>query len=65
MHFEDGECTQSRSQNVHNTWRHILRDRQGIRTEYESRMGTYDQDIHGGSVGNVQDEFCRKLTRRT
>eukprot|EP00866_Antonospora_locustae_P002414 jgi/Antlo1/2414/551 len=52
------------TQNVHvlNTWRHILRDRLGIRTEYESRMGTYDQDIYGGSVGNVLDVFYRKFT---
>eukprot|EP00866_Antonospora_locustae_P000737 jgi/Antlo1/737/1273 len=47
---------------VHNTWRYILRDRLGIRTEYESRMGTFDQDIYGGSVGNVLDVFYRKFT---
>eukprot|EP00866_Antonospora_locustae_P000384 jgi/Antlo1/384/174 len=52
------------TENVHvlNTWRHILRDRLGIRTEYESRMGTFNQDIYGGSVGNVLDVFYRKFT---
>eukprot|EP00866_Antonospora_locustae_P001865 jgi/Antlo1/1865/2014 len=52
------------TQNVHvlNTWRHILRDRLGIRTEYESRMGTFNQDIYRGSVGNVLDVFYRKFT---
>eukprot|EP00866_Antonospora_locustae_P000523 jgi/Antlo1/523/1106 len=55
-----GQATQN--VHVHNTWRHILRDRLGIRTEYESRMGTYDQDIYGGSVGNVLDVFYRKFT---
>eukprot|EP00866_Antonospora_locustae_P001688 jgi/Antlo1/1688/335 len=50
---------------VLNTWGHRLQDGLGIRTENKSQMGTFDQDIHRGSVENVQDEFCRKRTLRT
>ena len=45
------------TQNVHvrNTWRHRLQDKHRVHGEYESRMGTKGQDVHGGYVRNVLD----------
>ena len=52
------------TQNVHvqNFWKYKLREKLGFNIEYQPRMGTFDQDMFGGHVGNVLDVFYMKFT---
>ena len=52
------------TQNVHvqNVWKERLKDTLGLNVTYQSRMGTFDQDVFGGHAGNALDAFYTKFT---
>ena len=45
-----------------NMWKERLKDTLGVNISPQSRMGTFDQDVFGGRVGNALDAFYRKFT---